>query len=268
MEETDLTQLPIELERVIFELAAWRYPETIPILIVVARRVCVWIEPLLYQVVLSSGGDERLLHMMQSKPPEFLRQHVHHLALSSVIERSAVTNILSTCTNISDLALWTGDTYPELLADLRYLTHLRHLSINIFELFGGRATPDLEQLPFFHLTHLDVFSAIPESVWPVFGALPSLTHLSFSDYYLPELIGKVFDTCTGLQILVVVWTQDAEPVEETSEITDPRFCTISCPDFEADWELGAWGGLDFWRRAEESVARKRWGEIQGSDIDA
>ncbi|KAJ7474919.1 hypothetical protein FB451DRAFT_1246995 [Mycena latifolia] len=271
MEETALNNLPIELERVIFEITAWQYPETITTLILVARRVCVWIEPLLYQVVLSSGSGEWVLQMMQSKPPEFLREHVHHLALSSGVQRSDVTYILSTCTNICDLALWTGDTYPGLLADMRHLTNLQRLSINLFELFGGHhqfKLPPIEELPFAHLTHLDIFSDIPESVWPVFAMLPSLTHLSISDHYSPNLLRKALDTCSLLQLLVVVWTADGPGVEGTLEITDPRFCMTSCTQFENDWELGAWGGFDFWRRAEDFVARKSRGEIPESKFEA
>ncbi|KAJ7708122.1 hypothetical protein B0H17DRAFT_451446 [Mycena rosella] len=272
MEETAFNKLPVELERVIFELAAWQYPETVTLSILVARRVCVWIEPLLYHVVFSNGNADRLLQMMQSKPREFLRKHVHHIALSSGdIQRADLTQILTICTNISDLALWTGDTYPALLIDMRHLTHLRRLSINLFELFGGpRAfqVPAIDELPFAHLTHLDVFSEIPESVWPVFGRFPSLTHLSISDCYSPNLLTQALDTCAVLQLLIVVWTSDGDRAEGALEITDPRFCMISCWDFETDWELGAWGGLDYWRRAEDFVARKSRGEIKKSEYQA
>ncbi|KAK7047058.1 hypothetical protein R3P38DRAFT_3176535 [Favolaschia claudopus] len=42
---------PPELERYIFETAALFYPHTIPRLLPVARRVLIWIEPLLYRRV-------------------------------------------------------------------------------------------------------------------------------------------------------------------------------------------------------------------------
>jgi hypothetical protein len=42
MDADNPTKLPIELERVIFELTAWAYPDTIQTLILVARRVCIW----------------------------------------------------------------------------------------------------------------------------------------------------------------------------------------------------------------------------------
>ncbi|KAJ7673990.1 hypothetical protein DFH06DRAFT_978799 [Mycena polygramma] len=262
-----VANLPPELERDIFELAAWKCPESIPTLILVAKRVCIWIEPQLYHVVLSSGTPERLLRMVESKPAEFLRRHVHHLALSSVIPRSEVSRVLSICTNVHDLAVWTGDTYPELLSDMRKLSNLQRLSVNLYELFGGPEEfrlPNLAELPFLHLTHLDVFSNMPAVLWPIFGMLPSLTHLAFSDYYHYEMMQTALDTCPLLELLVVVWTQedDVERSEDASDITDARFCTVSCQQFESDWERGAWGEGDFWSRADELLARRSRGEGQ------
>jgi hypothetical protein len=42
MEERTLVNFPPELERVIFELAAWHYPDTMTTLILVAKKVCIW----------------------------------------------------------------------------------------------------------------------------------------------------------------------------------------------------------------------------------
>jgi hypothetical protein len=52
---------------------------------------------------------------------------------------------------------------------------------------------------------------------------------------------------------------EAEDVQNASQITDPRFCMIPCQFFENDWELGAWGGSDFWSRADELVTRRKSG---------
>ncbi|KAF7336119.1 hypothetical protein MVEN_02159000 [Mycena venus] len=270
MDKTTPVSLPTELERGIFELAAWQSPETITTLILVARRVCIWIEPQLYRVVLSRD-TERLQQMMRSKPPEFLRNHVHHLAICSSIPRNDITLILSTCTHVHDLAVWTGDTYPELLADIRKLTNLQHLSIDLFELFGGDdqfQLPCVDELPFAHLTHLDIFTGEPEDpppekLWPVFGMLPCLTHLSFTDFYIREMVQMALDTCPVLQLLVILWTdmEEEDISSETADISDPRFCIIGCPLFESDWEEGARGGLDFWCRAE--IACKGRGDSDG-----
>ncbi|KAJ6496077.1 hypothetical protein C8R45DRAFT_1211768 [Mycena sanguinolenta] len=263
MEAETPVNLPPELERVIFELVAWEEPSMIKTLILVAKRICVWIEPELYRVLLFSGLEsaKRLLKIMESKPPEFLQKHVHHLALSTSIDRSDVTRVLSICTSVHDLALWTGRTDTELLSDLRNLANLRHLSVNLFDLFGGRTKFQLprldELLPFAHITHLDVFSSLPEQLWLFFGMLPRLTHLSFNNNYVPELLQTALDTCALLQLLAVVWTyevDDGEETADTSAISDPRFCEVWCNAYAEDWEEGAHGRIDFWYRAE--VARQ------------
>ncbi|KAJ7606677.1 hypothetical protein FB45DRAFT_949646 [Roridomyces roridus] len=272
MDDGSAPVLPPELERMIFELAAWWHPETIHSLILVARRVCIWVEPCLYRVSICRTGPERdsLLRMVESKQPAYLATHVHHLALSCALGSDQVSRILSICTGVRDLALWTGYTYPELLADLQQLKQLRRLSVNLRELcktpMGTFAIPSAVELePFAYLTHLDVFSELPESLWPIFQLLPSLTHLSFSeDLYIQALVIMVLETCTSLQAVIficdfnVLW-------EEPPEIPDPRFCVVACPNFHEDWQLGALGKeADFWARADQFIATKRRGEIDES----
>ncbi|KAK6996671.1 hypothetical protein R3P38DRAFT_3329379 [Favolaschia claudopus] len=244
-EEETLINLPPELERVIFELAAWLYPSMIQTLILVAKRVWIWIEPQLYHVVLCDGGETQLLiKMLEYKSPEFLQAHVRHLALSSSTSRDEVTRILSICTNICDLALWTGDTYPAMLPLLRNLTSLKCLSINLYSLFGGPENfqiPPVDDLALKNLTHLDVFSDIPEPLWPFFGMLPSLTHLSLSDF-----------------TILAWWTwYSTLDMFQPSDTADPRLCSVSCQEFRLDWIEGAWGRCDYWRRAESMVEKRR-----------
>ncbi|KAJ7171281.1 hypothetical protein C8R46DRAFT_183749 [Mycena filopes] len=64
MAENTQICLPPELERAIFELAAWHHPETRFTLILVAKKVCIWIEPEIYHVLLASSGyKERILQI-------------------------------------------------------------------------------------------------------------------------------------------------------------------------------------------------------------
>ncbi|KAJ7131271.1 hypothetical protein C8R44DRAFT_850069, partial [Mycena epipterygia] len=75
---------PPEREREIFEIAALLYPGAIPILLRVARRVLVWIEPLLYRVVYVNGHPpysdmaHALLRATTTKAPDFFHV-VRHL---------------------------------------------------------------------------------------------------------------------------------------------------------------------------------------------
>ncbi|KAJ7241571.1 hypothetical protein C8J57DRAFT_1526720 [Mycena rebaudengoi] len=51
--------LPFDLEREIFEMAANRYPETIPALLLVAQRVLQWIEPIFYRTLVFKAKSPR-----------------------------------------------------------------------------------------------------------------------------------------------------------------------------------------------------------------
>ncbi|KAJ7045070.1 hypothetical protein C8F04DRAFT_522885 [Mycena alexandri] len=189
--------LPAELERVIFEFAAWQDPETVFTLVLVAKRVCIWIEPELYHIMLSR--KQRLFRMMQSKPSEFLRQHVHHLTISANVEHADVVHILSTCTSVHNLAIWNNTvTLPELIPLIYKLTNLQRLSINLFALFSRRSDsfhldqfriPPSEELPFTSLTHLSLFGLVPEQLWPVSRMLPA-TNAPLPHRHLPPRINK------------------------------------------------------------------------------
>ncbi|KAJ7757569.1 hypothetical protein B0H16DRAFT_1823917 [Mycena metata] len=255
--------LPVELERLIFELAAWQDPETIFALILVAKRVCMWIEPELYHIVLFR---KRLLPMLESKPAEFLRQHIHHLAIPAGIEYADVVRILSTCTDVHNLAIWNNTaTRPELLPLLCKLTNLQRLSTTLFALCGGfdarLRIPPPEELPFANLTHLDIFGLFPEQLWPVFKMLPRLTHLSLStNTQPPALINAALNACPLLQVLAVVWVGMSVLPDESKISADPRFCIVQCSHHEFDWKLGAWGGATF-----GAGERRRWRTKSASD---
>ncbi|KAJ7879703.1 hypothetical protein B0H13DRAFT_1571256, partial [Mycena leptocephala] len=49
--------LPPELERIIFELAAFVNPASMPSLLLVAPRVKIWIEPLLYETLIITPNN-------------------------------------------------------------------------------------------------------------------------------------------------------------------------------------------------------------------
>ncbi|KAJ7472369.1 hypothetical protein B0H11DRAFT_2038757 [Mycena galericulata] len=74
---------PVELEREIFETAATLHRQSIPSLLRVARRVLIWIEPLLYKVI---DFDSPMVHAahraMRIKPASFFQDSVRHLMLS------------------------------------------------------------------------------------------------------------------------------------------------------------------------------------------
>ncbi|KAJ7062153.1 hypothetical protein C8F01DRAFT_1082701 [Mycena amicta] len=283
MAELDGPNLPRELERPIFELAAWNDRKTIQSLIFVARRVHIWIEPLLHRVTLLS--TDTAVHRFQAfldRRPADAQTYTQHLAIrESSLQRDLITHILSVCTNITDFAFWTGATYPELLDAMQPLTCLKRVSINLFTLLLHHPHVDCQSFelrspavlaPFRMVSHMQVLGAIPERMVPVFSMLPSLTHLAFTGDAGATAVSNVLTTCGNLTLLVVVYADDARhkrwfgalshpagPGEALWHVLDPRFCVDSVglnSCLEDSWELGTWGGRDFWCRAEEIVAAR------------
>ncbi|KAF7304586.1 hypothetical protein HMN09_00861700 [Mycena chlorophos] len=173
---TLVPRLTPELERDIAELAYWTGDKGIALpLMLTARRMPTWIQPLVDRVLLISNPTHltRVPALPASPPPSAPRgAHIQHLALSAKIERAQLHDVLRRLPNMHDLTIWTGDTYPELLAPLVGLTNLRRLSVNLHMLLPADAEADLPggYAPFAHLTHLDLFGHFPTSLIPHLGS--------------------------------------------------------------------------------------------------
>ncbi|KAJ6549951.1 hypothetical protein B0H19DRAFT_184937 [Mycena capillaripes] len=150
---------PADLEREIFETAARMHPGRIPTFLRVARRVLVWIEPLLYRVVLvnsrKAGMVHALLNAMTSKPPQFFHA-VRYLAVESSRNYPSddLKRLLSLCkglTNFTCVHYFSDPTLLPILSELR----IQRLFLYLPNLFGTEAV-DLT-CPFFpSITHLEM----------------------------------------------------------------------------------------------------------------
>ncbi|KAJ7058932.1 hypothetical protein C8F01DRAFT_1147575, partial [Mycena amicta] len=262
--------LPPELERIIFELAAWNDRRTTRSLLLVAHRVWIWTEPLLYRVILFDGHPlRRLLGISSARS----RSHIHHLALANAhISLEDGKDLVSTCPNITNLAVWSGHIN---LAVMHSLTQLTRLSISPAGLFPGLDTalsPEQLLTPFPVLSHLEVFGSERFAFYSLLNCVPALTHLAFApDDCNAELVHSALRICNNSIRVVVALTHDLQariPREVEEEIDDPRFCVVECTYYKADWIFGAWGGRDFWCRAEErldEMARARQNSLAAAD---
>ncbi|KAJ7366053.1 hypothetical protein DFH08DRAFT_162878 [Mycena albidolilacea] len=147
--------LPPELERTIFEFSASSDLRCILTLLLVAKRVRTWMEPLLYRRLSVSHKDflghddcdlirmssNECLNVLDSKPASFLRDHVRHLALTSV-PHDTVARALSSFAGITTLAIFQVSPDPSVLLLLQALPLVR-LAVNIEQLHGteGVSTP-------------------------------------------------------------------------------------------------------------------------------
>ncbi|KAJ7182911.1 hypothetical protein C8R43DRAFT_1116525 [Mycena crocata] len=127
LEESNPTPLPAELEREIFRLAAKICPQTAPTLLRVARRVLVWVEPLLYETLILDCSVDDSLHpslrlVLETKPPDFFRQHVRNLFLGGAFRELDIILHSQFCP-LSRIWTLLEETFP--LPRLSTLTHLR-----------------------------------------------------------------------------------------------------------------------------------------------
>ncbi|KAF7333276.1 hypothetical protein MSAN_02422100 [Mycena sanguinolenta] len=136
-------KLPPELEYRIFEIAALARPTGIPRLMLVARRVKYWIEPLLYRVVLfHSPSDEHselglpaftqdsLIKMSDAK-----RQHIRHLFLDVLSKDHGLESWILSCTGLTNLFAYLYCT-PEKIRLLSGLSGIHYLTIEASALSG------------------------------------------------------------------------------------------------------------------------------------
>ncbi|KAJ6473926.1 hypothetical protein DFH09DRAFT_1343451 [Mycena vulgaris] len=257
--------LPVELERSIFETAARAHPASIPTLLLVAARVRAWLEPLLFQVLSIHTTDGPKTPLFRS-PFSRWRNHVRHLGFSgrgpnNDPNQKSIATILSMCNETVNLAFF--DMFPSYnLHDALKALHLQRLSTRLDGMFGPKHRNFAHGM-FSHLTHLDIldFGAQSWETWSGLAQMPHLTHLSFHDNYIPNsVIHSALVECPSLTVLVIVFstqTQLDEFMPHPREfITDPRFVVLLVADPLADWEAGAWGGEDYWLRAQRLVEKR------------
>ncbi|KAJ7021969.1 hypothetical protein C8F04DRAFT_1139394 [Mycena alexandri] len=269
--------LPTELEREIFECAALLAPECMPKLLLVGRRVKIWIEPLMYRILSIHPLQQRtvirrtlkgLLKAMQVKPLAFFRQHVRNVCFVRNDNAKDIWGVLSTCTGTVNLALFNADVDSTLLPALAKL-RLQRLSAVLGDLFSTRSAPDFAHPLFANLTHLDVLDKRDGgwAGWVGLPTLPRLTHLSFNDDISNSVCEGALEHCTQLRVLVIVWanhtTMQADPYDRTALAEDPRFVMIVVNQYLRDWEAGAAGGEDYWARADAFVQKRQAGVVKG-----
>ncbi|KAJ6598353.1 hypothetical protein DFH09DRAFT_57007 [Mycena vulgaris] len=272
---------PADLEREIFEIAATMHPREIPVLLQVARRVLVWIEPFLYRVIRVDHWPtvDAVRRAMHTKPASFFRDNVRHLFLgfcrfhSKLSEEEAHT-LLRLCSGIVSFSSYCWDhSESALLPILEGIPKARRWAGSLQDLFGSRSAIDLTHSFFDTITHLDMFEVLTSGSDDVricagLAALPALSHLCLNEGIEEAVLRCMLEQCARLQVLVNLWhsseTKLARKIANNPPATDERFVVCVFGDYWADWEVGARGGTDFWAAADAFVAKKRRGEIQAS----
>ncbi|KAJ7118259.1 hypothetical protein C8R44DRAFT_190392 [Mycena epipterygia] len=268
-----LPDLPSELERHIFEIAAFIHPPCMPVLLLVAQRAKIWIEPLLYETLCIHPANSRgkiripvqyIPRLIESRPLSFFHDHVRHLSLfveSSDVD--AIIRLLAVCNATVDLQLFCGS--PNLLPLLGALP-LRRLSADLSHLFpSGR---DFSHPLFSNITHLALYNSGSRdwNAWSGLAQLPCLTHLSFHNSPVdPTFCQEALMHCKSLEILAICvenHNADRRSPDYATAAIDPRFVILAICNLPWDWEIGARGGEDRWVTADEFVGKRRSGATQ------
>ncbi|KAJ6513600.1 hypothetical protein C8R47DRAFT_1286286 [Mycena vitilis] len=265
-------KLPPELEREIFTVAAIVEERAIPTLLRVARRVLVWIEPLLYRRFVfrrrsweahysDAPLTRRLIaafHAIQAKPLAFVEANIRGILWCHYFGKEHAETLLSICSGVRNLALKML-THP-MVTHLSSLQHLQRLTVPL----DPRFPLDLPTLKpaFASLTHLHVHSYFAELDLLWISTLPSLTHFCIKDPANTDrpALHELLQKSPKLQVCVFKFAFDLPHMHVTPS-EDQRVVimrlNIDSDKYVRSWKIGADGGRDFWAQAEEFLERKR-----------
>ncbi|KAJ7763021.1 hypothetical protein B0H16DRAFT_1805879 [Mycena metata] len=279
--------LPLDLERVIFELAASVHFSTIPTLMRVAHRVKHWVEPFLYRVMFVGTSHPTPVAFVLSprSRSSFYRDAVRHICIDppvlSPFTISAIDAIFTTCTRIESLA--AKSTHNQSIAFLfpfiSTFPALTRLHADLTDLLSELPRNERSTAfdAFSNLTHLEMREHIhaPE-VCAGLARLPHLTHLALQ--YNPYARGivplcmNVLKECRALRVLAglsEMWIELGVGAPFYQAIDTPRihsddvrFVLVQHPPRVTE-DVGAWlsdarsGRMPgFWECAEEAVGRR------------
>ncbi|KAF7341881.1 hypothetical protein MSAN_02043700 [Mycena sanguinolenta] len=272
--------LPPELECRIFEIAALASTPNIPKLMLVARRVKHWVEPLLYRVLVLSSmrrysehqlfgfpviTPSTLLRIIAANPPHFLQNAVKRIFVHEEILDEEMEMIFAACNHVSHY-------YTRYLpcAALARLHHLRRLTIRLAD-FLECCNWDSTHPVLANITHLDLLESWGEAMEGVCARLPlvsNLTHfaitsISFDVGFRTALCGNARLEC--IVFFDEVWRyEDSEKIPDVF-VHDSRFvCMSQTTDCRLDWLHHTETGRDFWALAEAFIAAKRRGKVDRS----
>ncbi|KIK92011.1 hypothetical protein PAXRUDRAFT_830371 [Paxillus rubicundulus Ve08.2h10] len=246
--------LPPELEREIFLLTAQAYRGVSTRLMLVASRVKTWLETFVYKTVVlrCPGHAFQFLYTLAKRPPQFAHSHIKALCIRPQIPLSVTTQLLTLCSGLETLALWTH-SQPENPTDITNLlssTPLTSLSINLHTITTNPTyypPPALQHHPVFvNLTHLDIVN--PWVVWTTslgIEHLPRLTHLAFRFWSRGSVNAALS------RIL------RESPRLDCEDIRDIRVVVIQHTRDADEWKTIERDAEGMWQRAERVVRWRR-----------
>ncbi|KAJ7193589.1 hypothetical protein GGX14DRAFT_588182 [Mycena pura] len=285
---TDQILLPVfspELEQKIFETTAFLHPFTILKLLLVARRVHFWIEPMLYntvQIAAKSGSGAAVLRAIHTKPAGFFHKAVRNLFLFPIHwifsgprskdpwSDEELAGVLRACSGVVNLLLFCVKFSSPVTLPMLAPAEMRPQRITVIA--DSDTTLDLTRPVFTNVRRLDLLAVRPENDSIFENAqhlrnltrLSSLTHIAFESRVAPKILNTILSGCLNLQMVLLLGEGFAR---EAAELHDQRLVVHENffregGEHENHQDFFE-GGKDIWAGVDEFMARKQRGEIPG-----
>ncbi|TFK65781.1 hypothetical protein BDN72DRAFT_962279 [Pluteus cervinus] len=252
---------PPEIEHIIFThaLAQQGFVPFPTNLILVAKRVHLWLIPKLFETISVNhrhGGD----YPIKWDPTRLERYgpFVRNLFLWASSQEMSVL-CLSSCPHVTNLTFWVA-TKQDMMGAMSHL-RLTHLSIN-FTLLAAPTPAIIET--FSRVSHLDLLGRL-DIEGPI-THFTALTHLAISSYDITdELLRILFDRFSKLEVVVslnVSTLYEGGVVVEgefNPDVDDPRIVKMVCT-FESgveDWMEDVKYGRGMWGLADDAIVERR-----------
>ncbi|KAH8823547.1 hypothetical protein DL96DRAFT_279487 [Flagelloscypha sp. PMI_526] len=279
-------RLPVELECLVFEEAAKRYPLMYTPLRLVARRVNKWIIPIQFEEVYFSdfGGASRVEFFL-TWGNGYLT-HVRRVFCCSEDEDESETvplqvlSVLREMHNLRHLAFWYEFDEGHAIAHTILELSLTRLSTSVDDAFIHltshiRRSPTRKYPLTTTLTHLELsMGAFPPA--EELRLFPVLTHIAISWVQSDEVTDQddeaereaICDSAvpvlpiTELQVLAIchaspIRAEKLVPTLNARGINDPRVVSVYVENDHADWYSFCVDGNDLWHRADAAVTENR-----------
>ncbi|TFK64970.1 hypothetical protein BDN72DRAFT_962863 [Pluteus cervinus] len=261
----DIPTLPNELEQEILQLAARISPETALRLLAVSKKVKIWIQPIVYEVVVIQDHDLKPSYYPECVGPhsnlnQIFKENGGHIR-SLLLHHPSESSLLAYCPTITSLSMDQPLTL-ELLAAIQKIP-LHHLRCN---LTGCKSAVDPDSLAFSNITHLDLLNPPRWRHCQFLAQMPKLTHLALDDpegsSRLEETVKSALEHCRYLEALLLVLDlvtgqiqDDIEVREDYLPVQDNRIVAISVHPL-VGWLNGELGKGDMWKVAEGVIANR------------
>ncbi|KAF7325639.1 hypothetical protein MKEN_00413700 [Mycena kentingensis (nom. inval.)] len=276
--------LPPELEREIFEFAAASDPFNAQLrlrLLLVARRVRIWIDPLIYSHIVFSRTNNwtRLKRIIASKPPDFLARHVKSVFMpTSVVSIYEASEIVEACPDVERLACWIDHKapfdgmpmFPQTIPLHLPMPALSRLSIELSHFLCLPSVPRLNA----NLTHLElVYWDKHAANYPATISLAQFTRLShlalrpddLRFQWTAPVVRSMIQSCAGLKVVALMdYGLMGHALMVGRELRDKRVANVVSEVAIHDWDpalkrVHAWEVQgrdgDMWERAEDIIRR-------------